>query len=191
MIERLSASVLVLCLASFGVAQAKTTACFTPDEAKAAHFRIMQQEFNVAALNCRTVDPNDPTFSGRYNDFVGKFGGKLQENAAALRQHFTRAGGNFDVWMTMVANDAGQRVITDATYCQQAWDNLDKALAMEAQDIEGFAVTTGAARANVPSCAQASPKVEKAKASKSKSKPKAKTKDKTAQNGSSVVAKAE
>lgn len=147
----------------------------------------MQQEFNVAALNCRTVDPTDPTFSGRYNDFVGKFGGKLQENAVALRQHFSRAGGNFDVWMTMVANDAGQRVITDASYCQQAWDNLDKVLAMETQDVEGFAVTAGVSHANVPACAQASPKVQKAKAPKSK----AKAKDKSASSGSAAVAKAE
>ncbi|HXP95747.1 MAG TPA: hypothetical protein VN809_03480 [Telmatospirillum sp.] len=178
MLKRLSASVLVLCLTSFGAAQAATTACFTPGEAKAAHFRILQQEFNVAALNCQTLDPNDPTFSVRYNDFVGKFGGKLQENAAALRQHFSRAGGNFDMWMTKVANDAGQRVFTDVAYCQQAWENLDKALAMEAHEIEGFAVTAGASHAYyVQACEDAKPKAEKAKASK-KSKPAAK--DKTA-----------
>lgn len=178
---------MVLCLASFGAAQARTTACFTPDEAKAAHLRILQQEFNVAALNCRTVDPNDPTFSGRYNDFVGKFGVKLQENAQALRQHFSRAGGNFDVWMTLVANDAGQRVITDTSYCQQAWDNLDKALTMESPELEAFAVTAGVNHANVPACAQAAPKVQKAKAGKSK--PKAKEKSASAE--SRAVAKTE
>jgi hypothetical protein len=166
--ERLSASVLVLCLTSFGAAQAAATACFTPDEAKAAHFRILQQEFNVAALNCQTLDPSDPTFSGRYNEFIGKFGGKLQENATALRQHFKHAGGNFDNWMTKVANDAGQRVFTDVSYCQQAWENLDKALALEVQEVEAFAVTAGASHPYVPSCEKALPKTQKAKSPKSK-----------------------
>ncbi len=157
------------------MAQAATTACFTPDEAKAAHFRILQQEFNVAALNCRTVDPNDPSFSGRYNEFIGKFGGKLQENAVALRQHFHRAGANFDAWMTRVANDASQRVFIEATYCQQAWENLDKAMTLEPQDVEGFAVTAETAHSYLPSCDQPKPKVQKAKASKTK-KPTAKNK---------------
>jgi hypothetical protein len=159
------------------VAQAATTACFTPDEAKAAHFRILQQEFNVAALNCRTLDPNDPSFSGRYNDFIGKFGGKLQENANALRQHFHRAGANFDAWMTRVANDASQRVFIEEGYCQQAWENLDKAMALEPQDVEGFAVTAGAAHSYVVSCDQPKPKATKTKATKDKKKP---VKDKTA-----------
>ncbi len=144
-----------------------TPACFTPDEAKAAHFRILQQEFNVAALNCQTLDPSDPTFSGRYNDFVGKFGGKLQENAVALRRHFSRAGGNFDVWMTRVANDAGQRVITDVSYCQQAWENLDKALALDTQEVEGFALTAEQ-HGYVPACEQIVPKAQKAKVQKAK-----------------------
>lgn len=170
------------------MAQAATTACFTPDEAKAAHLRILQQEFNVAALNCQTLDPNDPTFSGRYNDFVGKFGGKLQENAVSLRRHFSRAGANFDVWMTRIANDAGQRVVTDVSYCQQAWENLDKALAVEPQEVENFAATAGTPVSYVPSCEQAKPKAQKAKAPKAK-KPAAK--DKTASAASVTSAKAE
>jgi hypothetical protein len=184
LLKRLSVSVLALCLTSFGV-RAATTSCFTADEAKAAHFRILQQEFNVAALNCRTLDPNDPSFSGRYNDFVGKFGGKLQENAAALRKHFSRAGGNFDAWMTRVANDAGQRVVTDVTYCQLAWENLDKALVLEPQDIEGFAMTAGTPQVNVPACEQAAPKAQKAKTQKSSAK------DKTASVSSASATKAQ
>ena len=166
LLKRLSASVVALCLTSFGAAQAATTACFTPDEAKAAHFRILQQELNVAALNCQTLDPNDPTFSGRYNDFVGKFGGKLQDNAVALRKHFSRAGANFDMWMTKVANDAGQRVFTDTNFCQQAWENLDKSLALEVEQIEGFAAAAGLSNAFVPDCEKAQPKTKKAKSPK-------------------------
>lgn len=145
---------------------------------KPAQLRVLQQEFNVAALNCQTSDPNDPTFSSRYNDFVGKFGSKLQENATTLRQHFSRAGGgNFDIWMTRVANDAGQRVTTDPGFCQQAWDNLDKALTVEPHDIEGFAATAGTPHSYLVACDQAKPKVQKAKAKK---KP---AKEKTASNG--------
>lgn len=144
-------------------AQAAPTACFTADEAHAAHFRVLQQELNVAALNCRTLDPNDPSFSARYNDFVGKFGGKLQDNATALRHHFSRAGGSFDVWMTKVANDAGQRVFTDAGYCQHAWENLDKVLGLDVQQAEAFADTAGTSQAFVPACGDPKPKKVKAK----------------------------
>ena len=126
--------------------------CFTPEEASAAHFRTLQQDFIVAALNCRTIDPSTPTFSSRYNDFVGRFALKLQENATALRRHFQRAGDNVDTWMTRVANHAGQRVITDPQYCQQAWDNLDKALALSVTEVQGFASATMLSHPLVPIC---------------------------------------
>lgn len=143
--------------------------CFTPDEAKAAQFRTLQQELNVAALNCRTIDPSDPGFTARYNDFVGKFGGKLQENAEALRGHFARAGGSFDVWMTKVANDAGQRVFTDPEYCQRAWENLDKTIALEPAEVEGFASSAVPSRSYVPVCGEEKGKTKgKAKATKVK-----------------------
>jgi hypothetical protein len=168
--KRLSVSVLVLSLASSASAWAAKTACFTPDEAKAAQLRVLQQEFNVAALNCQTVDPNDPKFSDRYNAFVGKFGDRLQENATALHRHFSRAGGNFDLWMTRVANDAGQRVFADANFCQQAWENLDKALAVEPKDIETFASTAGTPSAQVQTCAETKAKPAAKKPAKTASK---------------------
>lgn len=151
---RLTASAIVLCLASVTV-HAAPTACFTPDEAKAAQFRTLQQEFNVAALNCRSIDPNDPSIADRYNVFVGKFGGKMQDNAQALRHHFTRAGGNFDAWMTRVANDAGQRAVTDPDYCQRASDDLDKALQGNADAIDAVAATNSSVRMGVPMCGEA------------------------------------
>ena len=119
------------------------SACFNAEEAKAGHLRTLQQEFNVAALNCQSSDPNDPTPSihDRYNSFVSKFGGKLSENAHAVRAHFQRAGGNLDNWMTRVANDAGQRVMSDPDYCQRASDNLDKALALQPHELDSFATT--------------------------------------------------
>lgn len=175
LLKRFSASIALLCLAS-GAVQAAPTGCFTAEDMKPAQLRILQQEFNVAALNCQTSDPNDPTFSSRYNDFVGKFGGKLQENAATLHKHFSRAGGNFDMWMTKVANDAGQRVFAEPNFCQQAWDNLDKALAVDPNDIEGFAVTAGTSHSYLAACQQAAPKASKPTKKK-------KAAAKTAQNG--------
>ncbi len=128
--------------------------CFTPDEARAAHFRALQQEFNVAALNCQTLNPADPTFSTRYNAFISKFGGRLHDNARTLQAHFHRVHGNFDMWMTKVANDAGERVFTEPGYCQQAWEHLDKALAMGPDEVETFAATTAAAHAYAPACSE-------------------------------------
>jgi hypothetical protein len=147
-------SALFLCLvsASFVSSAAAGPACFTSDEAKAAHLRIMQQEFNVAALNCRTVDPSDPGFDSRYNAFISKFGSALQANAQALRRHFARAGGNMDVWMTHVANEHGQRVSIDPQFCQEAWDYLDKALVTEVAEVEALATTLTVSSSTVPEC---------------------------------------
>ncbi len=162
MFPRTTASALAFMMAISALAPSTMAAsCFTPDEVKAAHFRALQQEFNVAALNCRTLDPNDPGFSARYNDFVGRFGGKLQDNARALQAHFRRAGGNFDAWMTKVANDAGQRVFAEPDYCQQAWDHLDKVLAMAPDEAEGFAATTAAAHSFAPACSETKAKPTK------------------------------
>lgn len=133
----------------------RSTGCFTADEARAAHFRTLQQEFNVAALNCRSADPNDPSISTRYNDFVGRFGGKLQENAQTLRGHFSRAGGNFDSWMTRVANDAAQRVGSDPQFCQRASDDLDKSLTLSAQDLDSLAISNASLRMGVAECSEA------------------------------------
>lgn len=140
--KRLTVSAVVLGFFIALPAQANN-ACFTPDEAKAAHFRTMLQEFNVAALNCQSTDPSDtaPSIRDRYNMFVSKHGSKLQQNAVAVRAHFSRAGGNLDNWMTKVANSDGQRVMTEADFCQRTSDNLDKALELQAHELEGYAST--------------------------------------------------
>ena len=148
---------MALCLVvSLGASAAHAgSACFTSEEAQAAHFRTMQQDFNVAALNCQSDEADDASISKRYNQFVGKFGVNLQSNAQALRHHFSRAGGNFDAWMTKVANDAGSRAVTDPEYCQRTSDMLDKALAIEsASEVESLAVSTASTRMSVPLCGQ-------------------------------------
>lgn len=176
MFKRLTASILCLGLISAGTAQAAASSCFTPDEAKAAHFRTMLQEFNVAALNCRSTDPSFPSVSERYNSFVGKYGDKLQQNALAIRSHFKRAGGNLDQWMTRVANDAGQRVMTDPDFCQRASDVLDVAMEKQAAELDDFAVVTKVSATYIQDCPP--PGVTKAKGkgkAKAKKKPQPQT----------------
>jgi hypothetical protein len=156
-LPRLTACLFIVSLVLVGAASAAPSACFTPDEAKAARFRVLQQELNVAALSCQTLDPKDPTFHDRYNQFVNRFGGKLQENAQALRRHFARIGGDLDAWMTRVGNDANQRVFTDENYCQRAWEHLAKVVAVEPKDVEGFAATAETSQAYVVACSEAKP----------------------------------
>jgi hypothetical protein len=172
--HRLSASAILLCLLATS-AQAAPTACFTPDEAKAANFRTLQQDLTVAALNCQSVDPNDktPSIRDRYNGFVSRFGDLLQDNARLVKNHFTRTRGNFDQWMTQVANDAGQRVMTDGMFCQRAADTLDKALTLPPQELPEFVGGTVQNATLVSLCPETPPAPEKktkAKAKKSTSK---------------------
>lgn len=183
MVKRLSVSIVALAVLAAIPAHANT-ACFTPDEAKAAHFRTMLQEFNVAALNCQSTDPNDPNPSirDRYNSFVAKHSAKLSQNAVAVRGHFSRSGGNLDRWMTQVANADGQMVMTDPNYCQNASDKLDKALALEGHDLDNYASTAQTYDPYVDECpTKATPVVAKksGKAPHHKKKPANKT---TAQN---------
>jgi len=165
LLKRLSSSVVVLCLVGGVAAQAAPTSCFTADEAKAAHFRTLQQEFNVAALNCQSVNPDDSSIRSRYDVFIGKVGGKMQDNAHILRGHFSRAGGNLDNWMTRVANDAGQRAVTDPEFCQRASDQLDRALVVEGPELDEVAATNASLRLDVPVCGDGKKVTTTAKAS--------------------------
>lgn len=144
---------------SLSITSTASAACFENSAARAAHFRTLQQEFNVAALNCRSINPNDPSIAQRYNIFVRKYDSSLQGNAQILKAHFRSTGENLDRWMTRVANSAGQRVVTDPAYCQRASDILDQVLAMETNKIEDVAVETAAYRMDVPTCSGRAPTV--------------------------------
>ena len=141
---------------------ANGASCFTVDEAKDARFRVFQQMLNVAALNCRTVDPAEQSFQDRYNRFVGRFDGPLKENAVALKHHFAHSGGNLDLWMTKVANDAGQRVFSDPNYCQTALEYLDQVVTLNPGEIREFATAATPAHAYISVCAPAKAKLRKA-----------------------------
>jgi hypothetical protein len=126
--------------------------CFTASEVEAAHLRVLQQQFNVAALNCETADPSDPTFSERYNQFIQRFSNELQNNSEILYHHFGKDRTSLDRWMTRVANDAGQKVITNPTFCQQAWDRLDQMIPLAPAAMETYAVTSAVAGDLAPLC---------------------------------------
>lgn len=152
------------------------SACFTAGEAKAAHFRTMLQEFNVAALNCQSSDPNDPNPSirDRYNTFVARQGSHLSQNAQAVREHFSRTRGNLDNWMTKVANADGQAVMIDPDYCQRASDKLDKVLSLKSEELEPYAVGAQTFDPYVDECVVKSVPSAKKKAAKAAPNKKAK-----------------
>ena len=182
LVKHFAVSAVVLSILSASPVLANS-ACFTPDEAKAAHFRTMVQEFNIAALNCQSTDPQDtsPSIRDRYNTFVTKHGPKLSQNAQAVRSHFSRAGGNLDVWMTKVANADGQAVMMDADYCEHASQKLDKALELQSHELDGYASTTQTNDIYVDECpSKPAPAEKKSGKTQHHKKPKPAT---TAQNG--------
>jgi len=134
--------------------QAAGIACFNAEEGKIAQFRILQQELNVAALNCQTNDPSAPGFREGYNAFIARFSGLLQDTAQPLKNHFSRVHGSLDVWTTKVANDASVRVFTDHDFCQKAWVNLGHALTLSPTEVQSFAQGAIGVRAYLPICAE-------------------------------------
>jgi hypothetical protein len=144
-------------LLAAGAAQAASS-CFTQAEIEAADLRVLQQQFNVAALNCRTADPADPTFAERYNRFIKLFSPQLQDNSEILYHHFGRDGRTLDRWMTRVANEAGQGVYKKSDFCQVAWDRLDHMITLNGEQMQAFAVQTAAAGDLAPPCPLKTPK---------------------------------
>ncbi len=140
-------------LALLLAATAEAAPCFTAQEKPAALLRVAQQEFSVAALNCRGGADSD--LRRRYNAFVEAFATTLKENASALRRHFARAGGErrLDSWMTLVANDAaGRAAIDPASYCRRASETLDRVLALKPTELTAFVATLEAPAEVVPAC---------------------------------------
>ena len=81
----------VMALLASGTCCAAPAACFKPAEVEAANLRVLQQQFNVAALNCQTSDPH-ATFATRYNQFIKSFEVQLLKNSEILVRHFGKDG---------------------------------------------------------------------------------------------------
>ena len=142
----------VLASAMIGTSVQAGPACFTKNELEAAHLRVLLQQFNVAALSCQTLDPNDPTFAQHYNKFILRFGGQLTRNGEVLKHHFASERGGLDRWITQIANDAGSQVINQPNFCQQAWDRLADMIVLEPADMELYANNTGVATSFASEC---------------------------------------
>ncbi|HMA48671.1 MAG TPA: hypothetical protein VKP60_02895 [Magnetospirillaceae bacterium] len=142
----------VLASAMIGASVQAAPACFTQNELEAAHLRVLLQQFNVAALNCQTLDPNDPTFAQHYNKFILRFGPQLSKNGEVLKHHFAAQRGGLDHWITEIANDAGSQVINMPNFCQVAWDRLADMIVLEPADMENYADKTGVGSAFADEC---------------------------------------
>lgn len=154
----------VLASAVIGTSVQAGPACFNKTELEAAHLRVLMQQFNVAALSCQTMDPNDPTFAQHYNKFVLRFSSQLSKNAEVLKHHFASDHGGLDRWITAVANDSFSQVINMPTYCQVAWDRMAEMIVLEPADMEQYANKTEAASLYTTACSE--PVVQAAAAKK-------------------------
>ncbi|MGE5504530.1 MAG: heme utilization protein [Actinomycetota bacterium] len=135
----LLSAVTAACLAA-GVAQA--SACFTPEEMRAAQLRQLHVQLQVASLNCRTTDAELPA---KYGSYVQRFGGALNANARVLEDHFARSHGKdhrrqMDRYVTQLANEESQRAHVVADYCEDHAPLFDRILALKPAELEGFAV---------------------------------------------------
>jgi hypothetical protein len=104
--------------------------------------RVLQQQFTVAALSCQTSNPSDPTFASRYNRFIERFAPQLQDNSEILYHHFGRGSSDLDRWITRIANDAGQKIITTADFCQVAWNRIDLMITLSPAEMQAYAAKT-------------------------------------------------
>lgn len=134
-------------------------ACFTSKEADAAHLRVMLQQIDVAALNCRGTGYEDlgPT----RDQLVTQLSAAIRENATALRAHFRRFGGEgaLDRWMTQVANTAAIQAASDGSYCNITFDVLRKALPLPPVELVSYASGIEKDQTIVPVCAEKKPVV--------------------------------
>jgi hypothetical protein len=141
-----------LCAAVLSSASALSApSCFTTPEVEAANLRVLQQQFNVAALNCQTTDP-ELTFRLRYNQFVERFSPQLQKNGEVLSKHFGKGSGELDRWITHIANRASQMVLNNADFCQVNWDRLEETNRLSAEQLEVYAAQTDVAGTAAPAC---------------------------------------
>lgn len=129
------------CLAA-GTAAAKT-ACYTPEEMRAAQLRQLHIQLQVASLNCRTTDAELPA---KYGSYIHRFGGALHTNARVLEGHFARNGGDqrrqMDRYVTQLANEESQRAHLVADYCEDHTPLFDHILSLKPTELEAFAAHT-------------------------------------------------
>lgn len=92
------------------------SACWQPNEVKAAQIRSFQALVMVGALQCRY---SNPLAVERYNEFVERHRGFLDANTRILKAHFAREAGNISV------QDAYDQYATELSNIQSAQNSLD------------------------------------------------------------------
>jgi hypothetical protein len=130
--------------------------CYTAPEVRASQVRQLQTELMVAALSCSGYP--DLGLRARYNAFVTKFGGNLNDTAKVLRGHFQRNHGRdhvrrFDAYITALANQASLRSFDEPSYCQSAVPVFEALASIEPREVENFAAREVAVVEAVMPCA--------------------------------------
>lgn len=131
-------------------------ACYTASEVRASQLRQLQTELMVATLSCAGYPQLG--FRDRYNAFVTRYGGNLNDTARTLRAHFQRVHGRdhakrFDAYITSLANQASMRSFDEPAYCQSMAALFDAVAAIEPREIEDFAAREVAATEATMPCA--------------------------------------
>ncbi len=118
-------------LLSAGVAIAQNANCLTNDEAVAIKARMLQTELMVATLSCRRAISHEAA----YNSFIDRHSAELQRHNRIIQQHFGRTGGNaqrrYDTFTTALANDASNRSLGAADFCETSYKLFDAIAAVE------------------------------------------------------------
>jgi hypothetical protein len=115
--------ILALAVATTIPAEAATV-CPTVAEANAERVRVLQTEFMVAALKCRTRA--DLSLPAKYNAFVRQFTPQLVQHSKVLTAYFQHRYGTsyrqyMDKYITILANTLSQASDADPAYC----DNMN------------------------------------------------------------------
>lgn len=151
MLRRVIAAALAATMAATTAAASARANCATPSEQRASDVRILQSDFMVAALYCRSG--NRINLVDRYNSFVHKFGGELLKQSHALEEYFVRQYADdhlakFDSFITALANHAAYDAPNTENYCEKRAPMFDAALAAEPAALSRVAVSLGLPRAH-------------------------------------------
>ena len=129
------------------------TVCNTPAEIAAVQVRQLQIEMMVSTMRCDSTDYN---FRQRYGAFMGQINPLLTGNAKQLEAMLRRQHkGDFDRYITAMANDAQDISQQDPQFCTNAVQILEQVTELPPKDIPAFAAQT------IPSPYQATPCPEK------------------------------
>jgi hypothetical protein len=109
--------------------------CASPEQVKAAQLRQLHYELQVAALNCRGDVPEMP---GKWQSYVHRHGGTLNDNARVLRDYFQGAAA-FDRHNTVVTNRESVRVHETPGYCETHTAIFDKVLGLNGPQLSAYA----------------------------------------------------